>query len=86
MGRKLRLDSYCYESLLFRKPGVEMSRIQKVVVYHEGVAICEDEFGKFLIEHANAKLTPLPEPRTCYLTEPKTPARSRKFEVELEVA
>jgi hypothetical protein len=70
----------------FRTPGVEMSRIQKVVVYHEGVAICEDDFGKFLIEHANAKITPLPEPRTCYLTQDRTMSRPRKFEVELEVA
>lgn len=63
-----------------------MSRIQKVVVYCEGVAICEDELGKFLFEHANAKLVPLPEPKTCYLTQPRKAATPRKYEMELEVA
>lgn len=65
-----------------------MSRIHKVVVYEEGVAVCEDELGKFLFERANVKIVPLSEPKRCWLTGSHLQSSDtrRDLKLELEVA
>jgi hypothetical protein len=63
-----------------------MSQIHRVIVYEEGVAVCEDDLGRFLFERVNVKIVPLPEPKRCYLTGLNQKLQTQVLEMELEMA